>query len=406
MRQSHTTRRTRAFQRSLRRIGRRAGRLVTSTVSPLGWLVIVLAIASGVTFARLGWHELLAMAVVFATMVVCAIAMSLGNTAFKASIAVSRRRVTVSDTVDVEVSVDNPGRTPTASARGDLPIGGHHERFTIPILAAGQSRHTSVQFTAVARGVLPVGPLSIRKGDPFGLIRRERRLAEHIDVFIHPRTVMLDTLNAGIPRDLEGQPSGEIVDDDLDFYGLREYEPGDDVRNVHWLSSAKTGSLMIRQYEATRRTDTALTIGVDPNDYRDAGEFELAVSVHASIGVQCLQQGRPVTAHAGIMHTTPRHATEFLDGCSAITPDIDDNPNLAQGTLVHAPDATFYFFTVGGLKPIDVIKRMTLALPASATCVVLQTVPGQPRGIKRYAGFTLATVGDLTDLPIIMGVLA
>ena len=37
---------------------------------------------------------------------------------------------------------------------------------------------------------------------------------------------MLNALNAGIPRDLEGQPSGEVVDDDLDFYGLREYEPG------------------------------------------------------------------------------------------------------------------------------------------------------------------------------------
>lgn len=406
MRQSQTTRRSRTFQRSMRRIGRRAERLVTSTVSPLGWVVIVLAIVCTVAFARLGWHELLAMAVVLATMTVCAIAMSLGNTAFNAAIDVSDRRVTVSDTVDVNVTVDNPGRTPTASARGDLPIGEHHERFTIPILAAGQSKHTSVQFTAVSRGVLPVGPLSIRKGDPFGLIRRERRLAEHIDVFIHPRTVMLNTLNAGIPRDLEGQPSGEIVDDDLDFYGLREYEPGDDVRNVHWLSSAKTGALMIRQYEATRRTDTALTISINPNDYRDAQEFEQAVSVHASIGVQCLQQGRPVTAHAGTRHTSPRHATEFLDECSAIVPDIDDNPNLAQDTLVHAPDATFYFFTVGSMKPLDVIKRMTLALPHSATCVVLQTAPGQPRGIKRYAGFTLATVGDLADLPIIMGVLA
>ena len=161
-----------------------------------------------------------------------------------------------------------------------------------------------MEFTAVSRAVLPIGPLSIRKGDPFGLIRHEKKLVDQINVFIHPQTVLLSTLNAGIPRDLEGQPSGEIVDDDLDFYGLREYEPGDDVRNVHWLSSAKTGSLMIRQYEATRRTDTALTISVNPDDYIDSQEFELAVSVHTSIGVQCLQQNRPVTAHAGSTHQT------------------------------------------------------------------------------------------------------
>ena len=217
---------------------------------------------------------------------------------------------------------------------------------------------------------------------------------------------MLNTLNAGIPRDLEGQPSGEIVDDDLDFYGLREYEPGDDVRNVHWLSSAKTGTLMIRQYEATRRTDTALTISVNPDDYLSSDEFELAVSVHASIGVQCLLQNRPVTAHAGNEHAVPRNSTEFLDGCSAIIPDINDDPNLAQTTLTHTPDSSFYYITVGRLKSIDEIKHMALALPRSATCVVLQTIIGQPRAIKRYSDFTLATVGSLDDLPIIMGVLA
>ena len=217
---------------------------------------------------------------------------------------------------------------------------------------------------------------------------------------------MLNTLNAGIPRDLEGQPSGEIVDDDLDFYGLREYEPGDDVRNVHWLSSAKTETLMIRQYEATRRTDTALTISVNPDDYLSSDEFELAVSVHASIGVQCLLQNRPVTAHAGNEHAVPRNSTEFLDGCSAITPDINDDPNLAQTTLTHTPDSSFYYITVGRLKSIDEIKHIALALPRSATCVVLQTAIGQPRAIKQYADFTLATVGNLDDLPMIMRVLA
>lgn len=70
------------------------------------------------------------------------------------------------------------------------------------------------------------------------------------------------------------------------------------------------------------------------------------------------------------------------------------------------PDASFYFFTVGRLKTIDDIKHMVLALPRSATCVVLQAATGQPRAIKRYSDFTLATVGDLNDLPMIMGVLA
>ena len=178
------------------------------------------------------WHELLAIAAVALMMILCAIVLSLGNTGFKASIAVSRRRVTVGDDVHVTVDIDNPGRTPTTTARGDLPLGEAHERFGIPMLAPGQSKQTDIEFTTVSRAVLTVGPLNIRKGDPFGLVRHEKALAERITVYIHPNIVRLNTLNAGVARDLEGQPSGQIVDDDLDFYGLREYEPGDDVRNA------------------------------------------------------------------------------------------------------------------------------------------------------------------------------
>ena len=84
------------MQRSLRRIKHRIKRLVTSYVSPLGWAVTGLAIASLIAFTILSWHELLTMAIVFACMMVAAIMLSLGNTSFTATIDVSSRRVTVS----------------------------------------------------------------------------------------------------------------------------------------------------------------------------------------------------------------------------------------------------------------------------------------------------------------------
>ena len=355
-----------------RRCKRAVRRFFTSFISPLGWTVVVIGIVCAAGFPLVRWHELLAIAAVALMMILCAIVLSLGNTGFKASIAVSRRRVTVGDDVHVTVDIDNPGRTPTTTARGDLPLGEAHERFGIPMLAPGQSKQTDIEFTTVSRAVLTVGPLNIRKGDPFGLVRHEK----------------------------------ELADDDLDFYGLREYEPGDDVRNVHWLSSAKTGTLMIRQYEATRRTDTSMTLDVTPQDYVSQEEFEMAVSVHASLGVQCLKQDRPLQTHAGSAHDTPKFPMGFLDDCSAITPRTDDNPNLVESTLRHSPDSSFYFFTVGSLKQLDHIKRMVLALPKSATCLVLQTSPGDVRAIKHFTDFTLATVGSLDDLPLIMEVLA
>ncbi|NBH70383.1 DUF58 domain-containing protein [Bifidobacterium pseudolongum] len=372
-------------------------------MSPLGWATIACAAICLTLFATLGWHEMLAAGLVCVAMLLAALVLSLGNTSFHASIDVSQRRVSVHDTVHVQVTVENPGATPTASARADLPMGDEHERFGIPMLASRQSKRTTVSFTAIQRAVLPIGPLMIRKGDPFGLMRHERRLAERVTVYIHPTVVALGMLHAGIPRDLEGNPTGDIVDDDLDFYGLREYEPGDDVRNVHWLSSAKTGTLMIRQFEATRRTDTSLSLGVNPDDYVDAGEFELAVSAHASIGVQALREDRPLYAHVGATHTNPANPMVFLDECSAVEPRLGDERNLAQGALAFTPDASLYCFTVGSLKPLDDIRRMASTLPQSARVVVVQTAPGATRGLRDFGDFTLATIGELNDLPLVMG---
>ena len=76
MRHSHTVQRRRTIQRSLRRLKHRIKRLATSYVSPLGWAVAALAVASLVAFVLLGWHELLAMAVVFAVMLAAAVMLS------------------------------------------------------------------------------------------------------------------------------------------------------------------------------------------------------------------------------------------------------------------------------------------------------------------------------------------
>jgi uncharacterized protein (DUF58 family) len=368
-------------------------------------MVESLALLSSIAFMVLGWHELLAMAAAYLLMLSAAILMSLGDTSFSAATSVSGRRVTVGDTVRVSMSVCNSGHSPTASAHASLPIDGNHERFGIPPLAAGQRYDDYVEFTAMARTVLQIGPLSIRKGDPFGLVCREKRFDERMQIFVHPPIVPVAMVEMGAQRDLDGHSSRGIVDDDLDFHGLREYGPGDDLRNVHWLSCAKTDVLMIRQYEATRRTDTALVLSVNSYDYADSREFELAVSIHASIGVARLLRNLPITTHIGDVHATPADATAFLDSCSSIRPESDEVPNLAQSLLEHAGNASFFCFTVGQFKDMDEIRRTVLALPSSSTCVVLQAAMGRQSTVHGFTNFTLATIGDLNDLPAIMGAL-
>ena len=177
---SAALRRRRRAERMFKRAVRRIRRFFASYVSPLGWAVTGAGIACLIAFPFLGWYELLVFGIVAMVMMLAAIVLSLGNTRFHASIVVSNHRVTVGDTVSVIVGIDNTGRTPTTTARGYLPIGDAHERFNIPMLAPGQSKQTDVEFRTVSRAILPIGPLRIRKGDPFGLVRHEKELADRI----------------------------------------------------------------------------------------------------------------------------------------------------------------------------------------------------------------------------------
>lgn len=379
---------------------------IVGCVSPLGWVFLALAIVCIALFCWRRWGEMLAMGTAFAIMCACAVAMSLGNTAFEAKLGASRTRVKVDERVDVTVTVTNPSASPTAAARAELPIADHHERFGIPILKPHESKVTDVSFTAVSRAVLHIGPLTVRKGDPFGLMRREKRLADELTVLVHPAIIAIPPLHAGLPRDLEGHPQSQVVDDDLDFYGLRSYEPGDDIRHIHWLSSAKSGDLMLRQYQETRRTDTSLTLDAQPADYASAEEFELAVSVHASIGVQCLAENRALFTDVGSVHRHPKNGLEFLDWCSMIEPETSaEAANLAHMTLRNIANASLYVITVGSLMPLDAIKRIAASMPRSASCIVVQTIAGATPALQRFPRFILATVGNLADLPAAIGAL-
>lgn len=387
-------------------------------VSPLGWAVAGMFVLTLALFLCLGWVEMLAFALVCATLLVSSAVLSVGNTAFSATLSVSNTRVSVNQTMHAMVTVSNPSTSVTASASGDLPISQssyerrderHHERFAIPSLGARQSKQTAIPLTATHRSVVTVGPLSVRKGDPFGLVRREHRLTEQIRVYIHPDIVPLRTLHAGIIRDLEGNPSDDLVNDDLSFFGLREYEYGDDVRNVHWLSTAKTGTLMIRQFEATRRTDSSVSLDVAAFSYASAEEFELAVSVFASIGVQCVAERRALYAQSGRLHVQPRKPADFLDTCSEIEPDVRAStmlPNLAREALLACDKASLYCFVAGSAHEVDDLRRLGAAIPNSATCVVVQVVAGASSAVRTLPECVFVTVGVLDDLPLLAEVLS
>ena len=191
--------------------------------------------------------------------------------------------------------------SPSSRSPRSPPAPSHDDLFAIP---------------TTRRAVIVVGPVRSVRGDPFGLVRRSVRWTRPVEVFVHPLLVSLAGASAGLLRDLEGQATRDLSDSDLSFHALRDYVAGDDRRYIHWRTTARRGSLMVKQFEDTRRTTTALALATDPRDYADDDELELAVSVIASVGVQTIREERDLVVLAGPGKLRAETPPLLLDDCS------------------------------------------------------------------------------------------
>ena len=117
---------------------------------------------------------------------------------------------------------------------------------------------------AMPRGVYVVGPVTYEKTDPVGLVARRFATGTSVELLVAPRVTDLSLFAGGLTNDLDGATSQQLSMSDLAFHALREYVPGDDLRHVHWRSSAKAGELLVRQYHETRRGHVTVLVDGSP----------------------------------------------------------------------------------------------------------------------------------------------
>ena len=135
----------------------------------------------------------------------------------------------------------------------------------------GRSHRSSVPLPTGRRAVIDLGPLRAVRGDVFGLIRRVVQWPVHRQVFVHPRTVRPSSSLPGYVHDLEGEESTKRTASDLSFHTLREYVPGDDRRFIHWKSTARNGTLQVREFLQTHRSLVAVVLSGSSVDYHWPG---------------------------------------------------------------------------------------------------------------------------------------
>lgn len=390
-------------------VARRVGAVVTA----LGWSLLaltVLALTAGYLWT---WVEAVVAGWTALVLLVVASGYLIGRTAYDVGLSLPANRVVVGDRAPGEVSIRNPLRRRLAGVRVEVPVGQGLAEFAAPSLAAGEEHSDVFVVPTSRRGIVPIGPVRTVRADPVGLLRREVVWAESLDLFVHPRTIAIPSMSTGFVRDLEGSPTRDLTASDIAFHALREYVPGDERRYIHWKSTAKTGSYMVRQFEETRRSHLLVALSLSTADYATEEEFELAVSVTGSLGVRAMFDSRTVSVVASA--ETPDFAKQMvfsarrlstvnrgrlLDDLAGVE-TADAALRLTELARVASDDSagvSIAFLVCGSAPTASQLRAAAAHFPLGVDVVAIVCDVGAIPSLRRVSDLSVLTIGYLEDL--------
>ncbi|MGB3910088.1 MAG: DUF58 domain-containing protein [Pseudolysinimonas sp.] len=393
----------------------RVGTRVATVVTPLGWVLLALVPVAFATGYGLGWVELVVVAWAGAVLAVIAVLYLIGRSPFEVGLDLPHRRVVVGEPARGAVTLRNPTGRRVLGVTVEIPVGVGLAELAMPSLKPGASFTNAFAIPTLRRGVIPVGPVRTVRADPIGLVRRELIWTQADDLIVHPRTIGIPSTSTGLIRDLEGTPTRDLTSSDVAFHALREYQPGDERRYIHWKSSAKTGTYMVRQFEQTRRSHLVVALSLATSDYATEDEFELAVSVAGSLGVRAIRDGRTVSVVVSTV--TPEFAkrktyavrplathvpTRLLDDLAVVQAEsaalgIRDVGRIAAEKNIGISVA---FLVCGSLVTAGELRAASRAFPVDVAVVAIVCDPDAIPGFRRVADLSVLTIGYLEDLRI------
>lgn len=242
---------------------------------------------------------------------------------------------------------------------------------------------------AKRRGVHTVGPILEERTDPFGLASRTVRHDVTAELLVHPPIHELRLPDSAQRVQQASAIVPRFSEDPLaDFRSLREYEVGDDPRRVHWPSSAKTGTLLVRdQFEVRRTNRLVLLDTLDTAMTPD--QFEEAVEIAASVVCESLRQGLAITAltrdpaHPG-RSVALRHRQQALDLFARVRQtSADETIGLAELRLTRDPSDRLVVVTAAASELAPQLGRNS-RVRRQLTLICLGAPPSTP-GVRVLA---------------------
>ncbi|WP_370619204.1 DUF58 domain-containing protein [Mumia sp. Pv 4-285] len=244
---------------------------------------------------------------------------------------VSPTRTSAGGEVEVSLEVTGGGRGSggTLLLEDQLPdaLGGGR-RFAVE--ASGRRWRSAARYrlTARRRGIYALGPLAVRIGDPFGFLSVRKTFHTTTPLVVTPTVHRLGRLWAGGVGSAAGEHRVRLGSTGrADDTSVREYRVGDDLRRIHWRTTARTGELMVRREEEGRHADVTIYLDTRRDVHRRGadGTFEWAVSAAASVAAHFAGNGldvRLVTDVTDSHDSAPDSLGLILDELAAVGPSI------------------------------------------------------------------------------------
>jgi uncharacterized protein (DUF58 family) len=255
----------------------------------------------------LGYDELLRVGGLL-VLVPLATAWFLGRSRYRLGLvrSVTPSLVAAGQPARVTLDLTNDGRMPTGLLllEDQIPyVLGTRPRFVVDRMGPRWKRSVGYLVRSEVRGKFTVGPMKVRLSDPFGMVELDRAFQSTSSLVVTPRVVPLPVvpLSGAWTGSGDNRPRA-FASGSAEDVTVREYRRGDDLRRVHWRSSAHSGELMVRREEQPWQSRATLFLDNRKIAHRGSGaasSLEHAVSIAASIGVHLVQRGfnvRLVTA--------------------------------------------------------------------------------------------------------------
>lgn len=257
--------------------------------------LLVMAAVLGIAGFLLGYPAVVVLAVAPLLLVVLGLLLVGRRPGGNLRRAIEPTQLTRGEHARALITAINNRVTPTGTVEALDSVGGQPVGLVIPPVPPRRSVTVDYRFVPLKRGELKLGPITLERRDPWGLFVRRVHVAATMTVLVHPRVLPVEVPLAGNRIGQEGGTADRDVLGTNQFHTLREYVIGDELRRIHWRSSARIGKLMVKQLIDNPLPRALVLLDNDIRSYNNDRDFEQAVDAAASIASFVVNAGLPVT---------------------------------------------------------------------------------------------------------------